>query len=113
MERVETHDRVAKNEVLFRDVNERVKAIDEEQGVSAPNGTWDFLCECRRADCLERVSLTPAEYELVRSSPVQFAVVPGHVLPEVERVVHESDRFFVVEKLSGEQEIARATDPRA
>ncbi len=94
-------------------MNERVKDIDEAQGVSSPDGTWDFICECRLPDCLERISLTPSEYELVRSSPVQFAVTPGHVAPDVERVVHESERFCVIEKLPSEQEIARAADPRA
>jgi hypothetical protein len=44
---------------------------------------------------------------------VHFAVLPGHVLPEVEDVVFESDRFQVVRKHAEEQEIARATDPRA
>jgi hypothetical protein len=106
-----TKDRVVKNEALFRDVNERVKEIDQAQSV-ATDETWDFLCECGNADCLERVELRPEEYEQLRSSPVHFAVVPGHEKPEVERVVRGGERYLVVEKLPGEQEIALETDPR-
>ena len=100
-----------KNEALFRDVNERVKEIDEGHGI-ATNAAWDFLCECGNADCLERVELHPEEYEELRSNPVHFAVVPGHEKPEVERVIRKGDGFLVVEKLPGEQEIARETHPR-
>jgi hypothetical protein len=106
-----TKDAAVKNEALFRDVNERVKEIDEAHHV-ATDETWDFLCECGNADCLERVALRPEEYEQVRANPVHFAVVPGHEKPDVERVIREADGYLVVEKLPSEQEIARATDPR-
>jgi hypothetical protein len=49
----------------------------------------------------------------VRSSAVQFAVLPGHERPEVERVLDRADRFVLVEKLPLEQRIAREGDPRA
>lgn len=106
-----TKERVVKNEALFRDVNERVKEIDEAHHVS-PGETWDFLCECGNADCLERVELRPDEYEQLRANPVHFAVVPGHEKPVVERVIREGEDYLVIEKLPSEQDIARATDPR-
>ena len=104
-------DRIVKNEALFRDVNERVKEIDQAQSVTTDEA-WDFLCECGNADCLQRVALRPDEYEQLRSNPVHFAVVPGHEKPEVERVVREGEGYLVVEKLLGEQDIARESDPR-
>jgi hypothetical protein len=107
----EAKDRAAKNEALFRDVNERVKAIDEAHGLPADDD-WEFLCECGDAQCVEHVRLTVAEYEEVRRSPVHFAVLPGHEKPEIERVVSETDTFIVVEKLPEEQPIARGRDPR-
>ena len=107
-------DRIAKNEALFRDVNERVRRIDERRQVAAGTAsTWDFLCECGIEGCREAVQLTLEEYESVRSNPVWFFVVPGHERPEVEQVVERNERFHVVEKVGEEQTIARSTDPRA
>jgi len=107
-----TKDRLAKNEALFRDVNERVKRIDAAHGLPADE-LWDFLCECSDGSCLARVSLTAAEYERVRANAAQFAIVPGHTVPEVERVVHETPRYAVVEKKPAEQAVALASDPRS
>ncbi|MDQ3993911.1 MAG: hypothetical protein M3265_03855 [Actinomycetota bacterium] len=108
-----TKDRLAKNEALFRDVNERVREIDERQVVATGTDTlWDFLCECGHADCTQPISLRIDEYERARSSPVLFAVVPGHERPEVERVVEANERFVLVEKDPEERSIAVETDPR-
>ena len=105
-------DRIAKNEVVFRDVNERVKQIGDASG-DPTNELATFLCECGNAECLERIGMLPSEYEQVRASPVHFAVVPGHEKPDVETIVRKERRFFVVEKLPGEQAVARENDPRA
>jgi len=102
-------DRLARNEALFREVNERVEEVGERAGTDM----LDFICECGDANCTAAVSLTESEYEQVRADPVHFAVLRGHVLPEVEDVVFENERFQVVRKHTEEQEIARATDPRA
>jgi hypothetical protein len=104
-------DQVVKNEALFRDVNERVKRIDAAHGLPQTE-LWEFLCECGHADCIERVSLTVDEYERVRSSPINFLVVPGHELPEVEHVVELTERYAVVEKDPQERRVALETDPR-
>ena len=108
----QTRERVAKNEALFRDVNERVKEIDRAHGVPADE-VWDFLCECGNGECLERVPMTLAEYERVRANAVQFALVPGHEKGEVERVIHETPRFSIVEKRPSERSVALTTDPRS
>ena len=104
-------DALAKNEVLFREVNEQVDRIDREHGMPRDE-LASFLCECSHSECLERVTATPAEYEEVRSTPHTFLLVHGHEVPDIETVVRSTDRFVVVEKLPGEREIPRATDPR-
>ena len=105
-------DALAKNEVLFREVNEQVDSIDRQN--SAPTSELaSFLCECSHAQCLERVTATRAEYEQVRSSPIRFLLAPGHEVPEIEAVVDVTDRFVVVEKHPGERAIPRAHDPRS
>lgn len=92
---VDPRQRVAKNETLFREVNERIKEVNEPLALEEPS---DYLCECGSRDCTEPISLTPAEYEQVRSEPTHFAVVSGHVVPNVESVVVEKDRYVIVEK---------------
>jgi hypothetical protein len=104
-------ERLAKNEALFRGVNERVREVKGNAG--DPEERIRFVCECGRDACLEEVELTVAEYEAVRSVPTQFVVKPGHELTEVERVLNENDRYSVVEKHEEEAAVARQTDPRA
>jgi hypothetical protein len=104
--------RVAKNEALFRQVNERIEEINEKrEGVGSDS---DFLCECGDDDCTAPVSLTLAEYEEVRSDPTHFLIAHGHEVVDVEKVIRETDRYAVVKKFAGEaQRIAVETDPRS
>lgn len=103
--------RAAKNEGLFRRVNERIEEINE---ALAGDSESDFLCECGNDDCTAPVSLTLSEYEEVRSNPTHFLIAPGHDIIDLERVIRETDRYAVVEKFSGEPErIAVETDPRS
>jgi hypothetical protein len=104
-------ERLAKNESLFRGVNERVR--DVRLGTSDPEELISFVCECGREDCVAEVELTMAEYEALRSVPTQFALKPGHELPEVERVLTETGRYSIVEKHEEEAMIARRSDPRS
>ena len=101
-------DRIAKNEVIFREMNERVLEVRPSE-----NGGIDFLCECGNEDCVEQITLTTKEYEHVRDDPVQFFVKPGHAIPDVEEIMEENERFLLVRKHVEEQEIARRADPRA
>jgi hypothetical protein len=101
---------MARNEALFREVNERIE--DVQAGFSAQERT-DFLCECGSDDCTQPISLTLAEYERIRKNPEHFVVVPGHDVVDVERVVEQKDHYAVVEKLPGAPaKIALERDPR-
>jgi hypothetical protein len=108
-------ERLAKNETLFREVNERVAEVAanfiEVETVSDP---VEFTCECGRTDCAEPIAMTVVEYEAVRALPTRFAIVPGHEQPEVETVVERHSTYFVVEKRNEDaEEVARETDPRS
>ncbi len=107
-------DQIAKNETLFRGVNERVAEVNQRFRTvyGEPDELWEFLCECGNEGCLERVELTREEYEAVRSHPTHFAIVPGHESQAVERIVEENERYAVAEKLEGEEQRALETDPR-
>jgi hypothetical protein len=108
----ERQRRIGENEVIFREVNERVRETNETFDVAA--GDAEFVCECGMASCVERIRMTLAEYEQVRADPTQFLVVPGHEESAVESVVaSREDRFVVVRKDVGEPEaLAVETDPR-
>jgi hypothetical protein len=111
----ERRDRVAKNEALVRSLNERVLEVAEpflEVGGARETERVAFVCECGRDQCYETIELLVEEYERARELPTRFVVVPGHELPEVERVVSRGERFALVEKHPEESEIAAATDPR-
>ena len=103
-------ERVARNESLFREVNERIKEAHEEEATGSES---EFLCECGDPECTEPVSLTLREYEEVRREPTHFAVRPGHEDPEVEKVVAWSERFAVVAKTDPQAaRIVTREDPR-
>jgi hypothetical protein len=104
-------ERVARNETLFREVNERIKQVNAD--VATADAT-DFLCECADESCTQAISLTLAEYEAVRADGTQFAVVIGHTLPDVERVIASNRRYAVVAKTDPEAvRIVEAEDPRS
>jgi hypothetical protein len=100
-------ERLAHNQVLFREVNERLREMLDESVAVA-----EFLCECSQADCTETLPLEPSEYERVRSQPNQFVITPGHEIPEIEEVVWESDSYILLRKIEG-AEYAERTDPRS
>ena len=109
-------ERMAKNEALFRAVNERVKDVSrpfEEVVENLAAAPVNFVCECGLDGCLDMIPLTVTEYEAVRAHPARFAIVPGHEVPSIERVVSEHDGYAVVEKHADEAGIALATDPRS
>jgi hypothetical protein len=107
-------ERLAGNEALFREVNERVAGVAEQfVEVESTAESFKFTCECGRAACTEQIAMTLVEYEALRAVPTHFAVVDGHELPEVERVVERHPSYLVVEKQDEEAEqVARETDPR-
>jgi hypothetical protein len=106
---VESEDRIAHNETLFRDVNERIEA-----------GLWPteraeavgFRCECGSLGCNMLVEATIEEYERVRASATHFLLFPGHEIPAIERVVDREAAFVVVEKVGEAADVAKETDPR-
>jgi hypothetical protein len=110
----ESEERLARNEAIFREINERTRSLQERFGPEDPTSSYEeFLCECGDQLCVERVKLTVAEYESIRARSNQFVVRPGHSMPRVERVLDEKDRYVVVVKLGEAAEVAADRDPRS
>ena len=105
--------RLARNEALYREVNERIAELAEEFSEGEVRNPVSFVCECDAADCAASIELTLAEYEAIRAEPTRFVVVPGHERPEIESVVERHAAYLVVEKREEDAaEVARETDPR-
>jgi hypothetical protein len=106
---VDLAQRTARNEEVFRSVNERIEEGAELHEVHAP---LPFHCECGNARCLSKIEIPPREYERVYANPLRFFVVPGHEREQVERVVERHERYLVVEKFGEAAEEAEKDDPR-
>lgn len=103
--------RLAKNEVVFREINERVRDLAASHG--SDEHVYTFFCECSNTDCTLQVELTRSAYEGVRAHGDRFLVATGHELPEIENVVKRNDGWWIVEKQEEAGELARELDPRS
>jgi hypothetical protein len=108
--------RLARNETLFREVNERIEEAVGRMGRGDAH-VYEFFCECSNTDCTLLLPLTIAEYEAVRSDSRQFIVAPGHELPEIEMVVaqvEDGPRGYEIVRKAGEAaEFVTEHDPRS
>jgi hypothetical protein len=103
--------RVARNQAIYRQVNERVAELNEAFG--EVSGDFLVVCECSDLLCTEQISLSVEAYERTRSSPTHFIVRPGHEAAAVEDVIAQEPGYLVVEKRAGKPAtLAKATDPR-
>jgi hypothetical protein len=111
MARVATQreERLARNEAMFREANERAKAWEERHREVEVEL---YFCECADPNCPERVGLGKADYERVRSDSRHFVIAPGHELPEVETVIEQHDGWAIIEKAPEVTDIVEARDPR-
>ena len=92
----------ARNQALFREVNERIEQL--AVGVGGHNS---YICECGDRRCTRPVELTRAEYQAVRKYANRFAVLPDHVDPATETVVEQYGRYSVVETRTGDKRTRR------
>jgi hypothetical protein len=107
----ERQERIGRNEILFRELNERIENVNDYLDAEATDAS--FVCECGRADCMERVRMDRAEYERVRADPATFLVVLGHEEPDVEYIVEAFEGWALIRKRTGgPAELAAETDPR-
>src|SRR4051812_50164148 len=100
---------MAENEILFREVNERVQELDAR--FTSPS-TFEIVCECGEDTCFERIAIERGDYEAIRAAVGRFAVVPGHAAEDVERGVDRHDGYDGVQKLRGGAVLGEATGPR-
>jgi hypothetical protein len=100
----EAEERIAENEVVLREVNERIaeKTSDlESRGLASEVETSEYLCSCGRPDCEEYLRLTLDEFADAHVREDQFVVARGHENPEIEDLVETHGGYSVVRKKPG------------
>jgi anti-anti-sigma factor len=89
--------RIVKNEHEFRDYNNR-RLQAEDVPPTDTEELIPFVCECGDSDCIETLAITAAQFVEAHGEPNRFLIKPGHVYPDVERVIAEQPTYAVVEK---------------
>ena len=100
--------RLALNEALFRETNERLE--ERVRLFVGDEELFGIICECASLDCNDRITLSKDEYQAVRADPAQFAVRPGHTVADVEEVVARNDRYEIVRKRGIAADVAEFLD---
>src|SRR5215203_2328568 len=102
----ERQQRAAQNQSLFREVNERVKDVNDSSHVFTSLGEW--VCEYANDACFERIEMSTREYEDVRRRTPRFFVFPSeqHVWPEDENVLEHCANYWIVEKIELSAQLA-------
>jgi hypothetical protein len=107
----ERHERVAKNEAMYRSVNRELEQASQEAGEEATDRI-DVLCECGRDSCEATLELTIAEYDDAHRQRDRFVVAPGHEDDEIERVVTRAEGYLIVDKFGEAERAAEAEERR-
>ena len=106
-EKTHGEERASRNEVLFREANEKLEETWEELDV---HGHTPFFCECGDPACTELICLELEEYERVRSHASWFLIAAGHdaqnALP-----AEEHGSYVIAEKFGVAGRIAEEEDP--
>jgi hypothetical protein len=97
--------RAARNEVLFRDVNENIASL--QQDFDAPTAEPMFVCECADLECTEQLQAVDLDvFQRTREKPRRFLVIRGHQDAQIESVVETYASYLVVEKMGEAGEVA-------
>ena len=100
-----TQERIAKNDAVFREANEHISEVAEEQGLTVP--PVPFICECGDMTCTKIVPVTLAAYRDVRSNDRWFLIAESHkAARDAAVLVEQRDGYLIVEKTGRAGEVA-------
>ena len=84
--------RRARNQELFREVNERIADLSSNLGDSIE--ALGLICECGQTGCTELIEVSVVNYGRARNDPTLFLVKAGH--EEHEAVVESWAEYLIV-----------------
>ena len=103
-------ERMAENEVRFREANERIARVASDYDITEP---LPFLCECERDACTTVLRIEPGAYEQVRANPRAFIYAVGHEQGTATQgaTLARNDGYLIIEKHGVGGEIAEDSNP--
>jgi hypothetical protein len=102
--------RAARNQAMFRAVNDKIRELNETFAVITD--TFTIACECADPYCVDTIEIKHSDYEAIRANPRRFAVLPGHADTDIEYVVTEAECYQVAEKRGKAAAVADAFAPQ-
>ena len=103
-------ERAARNESVFRELNEQLDAA----ATGSSSDVSGFVCECANIACAAVVAVPLGDYQAVRQHPDRFIVAPddSHVDLTVEEIVSREPEYWVVQKTGARRRPRGVLDPR-
>lgn len=105
------HERIARNEAMYRAVNRELEEASEDAGGGA-GAQLEILCECGEPSCNTKLTLTIGEYDEAHGQLDRFIVAVEHEDPHIEQVVMRRDSYLVVDKIGEAERISLAEEQR-
>ena len=92
--------RLAQNELVFRGINNDIDKAENTKlnGNQKALTQIEFVCECSRKTCSDKINISLREYEDIRNEGSLFIIVSGHQVPRIEYIARQEDNFLVVRK---------------
>jgi hypothetical protein len=105
------HDRVSRNEAMFRSVNREIEQASEQSG-EGRQVRIEVICECGQEGCAATLDLTVAEYDDAHRQRDRFVIAQSHEDEQIEVVVMRTERYLVVDKFGEAERVAEAEERR-
>lgn len=83
--------RILETEEFFRQINDTIARNGKRDGKA-------YMCECANPYCNVTMDVTGDDIETLHSVAGYYLILPGHEIPDVERVVHENAAYTIVQK---------------
>jgi hypothetical protein len=107
----ERERKLATNQALFREINERIRELALQPGFANGYGL-DVVCECSDESCTAMIHVSVDDYEYVRGHGARFLIYPRHDVPQIERIVGGGRGYEIVEKFGEAAAAVSELDPR-
>jgi hypothetical protein len=88
--------RAAKNELVFRAVNEQILKMTDR--LRAQLADIDIVCECADTSCVGTIRVTADAFAEFERQDGMFVVLPGHEDESIEDVVERTKGYVIVRK---------------
>ena len=89
-----TRERILRNSLLIREVNERIAELSESWLDGEPR---ELLCECGDESCIQVILVTRADYEVARNHSGRYLLTSDHGEDAGTKVRTTRDGYSIVE----------------